>query len=88
MSYFNGALAIFPQHILSQRYLQKSRTKQDELIQMKLLEANRYYEYKQYRQAIASYGQILLLVQDRTNKIYREAKGRREECEAIISSFL
>ena len=88
MGYFNGALAIFPQHVLSQRYLQKSRTKQDQLIQVKLLEANRYYEYKQYRLAIASYGQILLLVQDRTNKIYREAAGRREECKAIVQSYL
>ena len=88
MSYFNGALALFPQHVLSQRYLQKSRTKQNELIQMKLLEANRYYEHKQYRQAMASYGQILFLIQDKTNKIYREAKGRREECEAIIQSYL
>ena len=88
MSYFNGALALFPQHVLSQRYLQKSRTKQNELIQMKLLEANRYYEHKQYRQAKASYGQILFLIQDKTNKIYREAEGRREECEAIIQSYL
>ena len=88
MGYFNGALAIFPQHTLSQRYLQKSRTKQDQLIQLQLLEANRYYEHKQYRQAIASYGQILLLVQDRTNKIYREAAGRREECEAIVQSYV
>ena len=88
MGYFNGALAIFPQHLLSQRYLQRSQTKQEQLIQMKLLEANRYYEYKQYKQAMASYGQILLLVQDRTNKIYREAKGRSEECEAIIKSHL
>ncbi len=88
MSYFNGALAIFPQHVLSQRYLQKSRTKQDKLIQLNLLAANRHYEHKQYRQAMASYGQILLLVQDRTNKIYREAAGRREECEAIIQSYV
>ena len=88
MGYFNGALAIFPQHTLSQRYLQRSRTKQDELIQVKLLEANKYYEHKQYRQAMASYGQILLLVQDKTNQIYREAAGRREECEAITQIYL
>ena len=88
MSYFNGALAIFPQHVLSQRYLQKSRTQQAQLIQMKLLEANRYYEHKQYKQAMASYEQVLRLVQDRTNTIYREAKGRKEECEAIIQNYL
>ena len=88
MDYFNGALTLFPKHVLSQRYLQQSKTKQDELVQMKLLEANRYYEHKQYRQAIASYKQILLLVKDKNNKIYREAEGRKEECEEIVASYM
>ena len=88
MDYFNGALALFPQHVLSQRYLQQSKTKQDELVQMKLLEANRHYEHKQYKQAIASYGQILLLIKDKTNKVYREAEGRKQECEEIVKSYM
>ena len=85
---FSGALALFPNHTLSQRYLQQSRTRQDQLIQRKLLEANRYYEHKQYRQAAASYEQILVLVRDKKNKIYREAEGRRDECKAIMQRYL
>ena len=88
MDYFSGALALFPNHTLSQRYLQQSKTKQDQLIQHKLLESNKYYEHKQYRQAAASYEQILVLIGDKNNKIYREAQGRLEECRAIMQRYL
>ena len=87
MDYFNGALALFPNHALSQRYLNQARTKHDELIQMTLLNANSHYERKQYRQARAGYKQLLRLIRDKNNTAYREAKERFEECSLRLQTY-
>lgn len=84
IDYFNGALALFPDHALSQRYLNQAHGKQNELIQLTLLDANDHYEKKRYKQARASYEQLLYLIRDKNNKVYRQARERFEECGLIM----
>lgn len=85
IDYFNGALALFPHHILAKRYLMQSRTKLDYLIQSTLSKANDYYEKRQYNRAISAYKQILILAGNRRNKtLSKEARTRLEEVQLLL----
>ena len=80
IDYFNGALAVFPNHKISARYLRNARTKLDEKIQLTLRAANQFYEQKKYKRAANKYGQVLFLVTNKNSKLYREASARKSEC--------
>ncbi len=86
IDYFNGALALFPNHILAKRYLTQSRTKLDYLIQSALSEANDYYEKRQYNRAISGYKHILILVGDKNSVLLKEVKARLEEAQLLLKS--
>ena len=84
IDYFNGALALFPDHILSKRYLVQSKTKLDYLIQSLLSESNDYYNKSQYERAIAGYKQILILTGSKDNPTAKEVKNRLKESQLLL----
>ncbi len=84
IDYFNGALALFPNHVLAKRYLMQSRTKLDYLIQSTLSEANDYYEKGQYSRAISAYRQILILTGNNNRALAKEARTRLEEINLLL----
>ena len=86
IDYFNGALALFPNHVLSKRYLMQSRTKLDYLIQSTLSEANNYYEKRQYNRAISAYKQVLILAGNSNRIIEKEVRTRLEEVRLLLKA--
>ena len=86
IDYFNGALALFPNHVLSKRYLMQSRTKLDYLIQSTLSKANDYYEKRQYNRAISAYKQVLILTGNSNRILAKEARTRLEEVNLLLKA--
>lgn len=81
ISLFSAALSFYPQHELAQRYLNQSRRKLNEEIQYTLGLANSLKDKAQYRRAISQYKHVLVLISDKSNISYKEAKALLEECE-------
>lgn len=83
---FGAAIAIFPEHELAQHYYNLSKKRHDELVQFTFNEAQRFMEQNKYREAQSSYQNVMILINDPTNKIYQEAKEKFNEVGLIIRS--
>lgn len=81
ISYFSAALSFYPNHELAKRYLTQARRKLDEEVQYTLSMANSLKEKSQYRKAISYYKHVMILINDKDNISYKEAKALLEECQ-------
>lgn len=80
----SAALALYPEHELAQRYYQASKRKLDELVQVSLLEGKRAQEKNQYKAAASAYRNVMVLIEDESNKNYQEARERYNEIQWIL----
>lgn len=81
---FEAALALYPNHPLAKRYLDRSRLKLNELVTTALERGERDFGNQKYQKAYNEYRTVILLTNDGNNKSYQMAKKRMESIELIL----
>jgi tetratricopeptide (TPR) repeat protein len=81
---FTAALALNPDHQLAQKYKRLAEKKLDELIQYNMLEGKRAFEENKFELAKAAYRNVLINLNDESNRTYKEAKERLQEVELLL----
>lgn len=81
---FDAVLALNPKHELAFKYRELSKRKQDELIELTMLEGKRYMEQNKYALARNAYQQVMILIGDPKNKLYLEAREYFTECLLLM----
>jgi hypothetical protein len=81
---FTATLALNPDHALGQKYKRLAEKKLDELVQYYMLEGKRAYDQNKFELAKSAYINVLIELNDPNNKIYQEAKERRQEVELLL----
>lgn len=85
---FSAALAIYPEHMTAKRYLRLSQVKLDEKIQFLMQEGSRFMAQNRYQNAKSSFKNIMILVNDKDNKLYQEALEKYNECVLLLRESL
>ena len=88
ISEFQAALSIYPKHELARKYYFISKRKLDQSVQENMNLARQYTERKQYRAALSAYKNVMVLLNDANNPIFKEAKLKYEECILLINGAL
>ena len=81
---FEAALALYPEHPLAKRYLDRSRLKLNELITQALERGEKDFQLERYNAAFNEYRTVLLLKNDPRDKMYQLAEKRIEAIELIL----
>lgn len=81
---FSAALAIYPEHPTARRYLKLAQLKLDEQVQFLMNEGARFMEQNKYQHAKASFKNVMVLLNDKDNKIYQEAVEKHNECVLLL----
>ena len=84
MASFSAALAIYPDHPTARRYLRLAQLKMDEQIQFLVQEGNRFMDQNKYQHAKASFKNVMVIINDKDNKIYQEALQKYNECVLLL----
>lgn len=82
---FEACLAIFPQHELCNTYKRRSGKKLDELIQYQINLGKKYSEQRQHRACVATLRNVMLMIKDRSSRLYKDTRKLRSECEMEIT---
>lgn len=80
---FEQALAIYPQHELSERYRLMADQKIKEFIQNHMREGKKYLDRDNYALCSSAYKKVMDTIGDAINKTYQEAEQRWKECNAL-----
>ncbi len=86
MSSFQAALSFYPQHELAKKYLTLSRRKFDENVQFNMIQGKRYKGKNNYRLCKSAYANVMIMVKDPNDAIYREAKQYYNECSLLFEA--
>jgi len=81
---FEAALALYPDHPLAKRYLERSRLKNNELVTQALERGEKDFELERYTNAFNEYRTVLLLTNDPNNKNFQLAQQRIEAINLIL----
>ncbi|MES2767687.1 MAG: FHA domain-containing protein [Bdellovibrionota bacterium] len=84
VSAFSATLAIYPEHPTARRYLRLAQLKLDEQVQFLMQEGSRFMDQNKYQHAKASYKNVMVLLNDKDNKIYQEALEKHNECVLLL----
>jgi pSer/pThr/pTyr-binding forkhead associated (FHA) protein len=84
VSSFSAALAIYPEHPTARRYLRLAQLKMDEQVQFLMQEGARFMEQNKYQHAKASYKNVMVVLNDKDNKVYQEALEKYNECVLLL----
>ena len=80
MQSFQAALSFYPKHDLARKYLVLARRKFDEIVRFHMNRGTRYRAKNNFRLCMASFSQVMIMVKDDRDPIYREAKQYYDEC--------
>ena len=83
---FEAALALYPNHPLAKRYLERSRLKLSELITQALERGERDFQNEKYMNAFNEYRTVILLTNDPRNKNYELSQKRIETIQLILTN--
>jgi hypothetical protein len=83
---FEAALALYPDHALAKRYLERARLKNNELITSALERGEKDFQTQRYMAAFNEYRTVLLLTNDAKNKNYQLAEKRIETIQLILTN--
>ncbi len=83
---FEAALALYPNHPLAKRYLDRSRLKLNELITQALERGERDFQNEKYMNAFNEYRTVILLTNDPKNKNFELAQKRIETIQLILTN--
>lgn len=84
MEAFQACLSTFPSHGLCQRYLKLSQKKFSELTQYHMILGRKYKSQAQYRACANSFENVMTMVKDTNNPIYKEALANYKACKALF----
>ncbi len=84
LSSFSAVLALNPKHELAYKYRELAKRRNDELIELTMLQGKRYMEQNKYALAKNSYQQVMILIGDPKNKLYLEAREYWNECALLM----
>jgi pSer/pThr/pTyr-binding forkhead associated (FHA) protein len=80
MQSFQAALSFHPQHELARKYLVLARRKFDEMVRFQMNRGQRYRAKNNHRLCMAAFSQVMIMVKDAQDPVYREAKQFYDEC--------
>lgn len=80
---FSSALAIFPQHVLAEKYLNLARRKRDEVIQQNMVSGRKNRDRGRYDLCQASFKAVMDIIRDSNNNVFKEADQLYEECRLL-----
>lgn len=80
---FNTCLALNPSHVLCNRYKLLSQRKFNELVQLQIVLGRRRRDQNQFRECMASFRNVMVMVKDANSASYREAKANYDACHSL-----
>jgi len=81
---FQACLALNPEHTLCTRYQRLTQRKFDELVQYQMVLGRKYRDQNQFQQCRASFRNVMVMVKDPGNRIFKEAKANYEACDSLV----
>ena len=81
---FQTCLSLYPDHTLCQRYLGLSNRKFDEIVQYNLRLGKDHRERNQFRACMSAMRTVRVMVRDKSDKRFKQAKAHFEACEAQL----
>lgn len=84
ISSFQACLALDPDHPLCNRYLKLSHKKFGELVQYYMVLGRKYRDQNQFRECRSSFRNVMVMVKDPSNPIYKEAKSNYTACNSLV----
>jgi len=80
ISSFHACLSLYPKHLLCQRYQKLSYKKHEELIQYNMMLGKKYFDQGQYKACRATFRNAMIMINDRSGKLYEEARANYKLC--------
>lgn len=77
---FHACLSLYPKHLLCQRYQKLSYKKHEELIQYNMMLGKKYFDQGQYQACRSTFRNAMIMINDRTGKVYKEAHANYKLC--------
>ncbi|MCE3011150.1 MAG: FHA domain-containing protein [Proteobacteria bacterium] len=84
MQSFQAALSFHPSHELARKYWALSKRKFDELVQFNMIQGRRYLEKHNFRLCRSSFANVMIMLKDPNDQVYREAKQFYDECQTRL----
>jgi tetratricopeptide (TPR) repeat protein len=81
---FQAALSFFPNHDLSKKYWALAKRKFDEQIQQNMILGKRYLGKNNFRLCKSSFSQVMVMLKDINDPIFKEAKQLYDECHVRL----
>jgi pSer/pThr/pTyr-binding forkhead associated (FHA) protein len=81
---FQACLALNPEHVLCNRYIRLAQRRFDELIQVQMIMARQYRDQNQYQACRSVFRNVMQMLKDTNNAIYKEARANYEACNAFV----
>ncbi|MEO0336592.1 MAG: FHA domain-containing protein, partial [Pseudomonadota bacterium] len=81
---FQTCLSLYPAHTLCQRYLGLSNRKFDEIVQFNLRLGKDHRERNQFRACMSAMRTVLVMVRNKSDKRFKQAKAHFEACEVQL----
>ena len=80
LQYFNGCISIDPSHELCKRYSNLTRKRVNEIIQHYMVTGKKSLDKKHYQSCMTSFKNVMVMVGDPRDIVYREAKINYDIC--------
>lgn len=81
---FQACLALDPQHKLCTFYQRLAQRKFNELIEYNMVLGRKYRDQNQFRACSSAFRNVMVMVEDSTSPLYREAKANYDACTAAV----
>lgn len=81
---FQACLALNPDHVLCNRYIRLAHKKYNELIETHMVLGRKYRDQSQYRACRSEFRNVMVMVKDPNNQLYKEARANFEACNAFV----
>jgi pSer/pThr/pTyr-binding forkhead associated (FHA) protein len=81
---FQAALSFFPNHDLSKKYWALAKRKFDGQIQQNMILGKRYLGKNNFRLCKSSFSQVMIMLKDINDPIFKEAKQLFDECSVRL----
>ncbi len=78
---FQACLSIYPPHTLCRRYLGLAQKRFSELVQYHMVLGKKSLDKKQYRACMTSFNNVMVMISDKSDKVFIEARSNYDICE-------
>lgn len=81
---FQTCLSLYPSHVLCQRYARLSEKRFNEVVQYNLILGRDHKDRNQFRACMNSLRTVMVMLKDKSNKTYQQAKASYDACSAQL----